>query len=246
MVAKLGFIVDGAGWDAANVIASLYPQPTKATIGLLNADGVTMLAGNSPTVIGSPVMSANYQTLNGVNAGYDTGVADNITKTIMVLAMPQVSGTQKSLGIGSYHAGSGTPPVPQGDTLIIDPTNASLRGVASTATGTASQSTIDGTNLDVSKFHLYFGDFGASTLQVHAFHNGSLVSGNVAGASNRAIPSSNIRVGVGYDVVPVNGFAAPTQTAAYGVWTGVNLTTAEKTSIYNTLKSMLGSKISIS
>jgi hypothetical protein len=39
MVAKLGFIVDGSGWDPANIIGSIYPQPTVSNIGLLNADG---------------------------------------------------------------------------------------------------------------------------------------------------------------------------------------------------------------
>jgi hypothetical protein len=91
MVAKLGFIVDGSGWDPANIIGSIYPQPTVSNIGLLNADGITMLAA-APTQIGSPVMGAGYQTLNGYNAGYDTGIADTPIKTMMALVKPVISG----------------------------------------------------------------------------------------------------------------------------------------------------------
>lgn len=117
MVAKLGFVVDGSSWEPENIIGSLYPQPAVARIGILNSDGVTMLVGDAPTKIGSPGLSPGYQTLNAINAGYDTGVPDNITKTVMVLAKPVLYGTKRALGIGSYHGGSGTPPVPQGDTL---------------------------------------------------------------------------------------------------------------------------------
>ncbi|HBZ2551457.1 TPA: hypothetical protein MG482_02310 [Klebsiella pneumoniae] len=246
MVAKLGFVVDGSSWEPENIIGSLYPQPAVARIGILNSDGVTMLVGDAPTKIGSPGLSPGYQTLNAINAGYDTGVPDNITKTVMVLAKPVLYGTKRALGIGSYHGGSGTPPVPQGDTLVISPIDYSVRAIASTTTGTASQSTIPGSSLDISKFHLYFGDFSESSLQVSAFHNNAFVAGNVAAAANRAIPSSNVRVGIAYDVVDSNGFDAPIQVAAWGVWSGVNLTTADKQSMYSTLKNMLSSQIDIS
>lgn len=246
MVAKLGFIVDGSGWDSANIIGSLYPQPTVANIGLLNADGVTMLVGSAPTQIGSPTTGVGYQTLNAIDAGYDTGIADNITKTIMVLAKPVLYGTKRTLGVGSYHGGNGTPPVPQGDTLIISPVDYSVRAVASTTTGTATQSTIAGSSLDISKFHLYFGDFSDSSLQVSAFHDSALIAGNIAAAADRAIPDSNVRVGIAYDIADLNGFDAPVQVAAWGVWSGVNLTTAEKESVYSTLVSMLGGVIEIS
>ncbi|HGT8044272.1 TPA: hypothetical protein ACM5KY_000877 [Escherichia coli] len=246
MVAKLGFVVDGSSWEPENIIGSLYPQPAVARIGILNSDGVTMLVGDAPTKIGSPGLNPGYQTLNAINAGYDTGVPDNITKTVMVLAKPVLYGTNRALGIGSYHGGSGTPPVPQGDTLVISPIDYSVRAIASTTTGTASQSTIPGSSLDISKFHLYFGDFSESSLQVSAFHNNAFVAGNVAAAANRAIPSSNVRVGVAYDVADANGFDAPIQVAAWGVWSGVNLTTADKQSMYSTLVSMLSGIISIS
>ncbi|MCW9410966.1 hypothetical protein N5I62_14620 [Klebsiella quasipneumoniae] len=246
MVAKLGFVVDGSSWAPGNIIGSLYPQPTAARIGILSSDGVTMLVGDAPTKIGSPGLSPGYQTLNAINAGYDTGVPDNITKTVMILAKPVLYGSKRALGIGSYHGGSGTPPVPQGDTLVISPIDNSVRAIASTTTGTASQSTIAGSSLDISKFHLYMADYSESALQVSAFHNNAFIAGNVAAAANRAIPSSNIRIGIGYDVVDANGFDAPIQVAAWGAWTGVNLTTAEKASMYSTLKNMLGGIIPIS
>ena len=246
MVAKLGFIVDGSGWDPANIIGSIYPQPTVANIGLLNADGITMLAGAAPTQIGSPVMGAGYQTLNGYNAGYDTGIADTITKTIMFLGKPVVSGTKRSVGIGSYHGGNGTPPVPQGDTFVIDPTALTLRAIGSTSTGSA-QSQLDNTALDLTKFQLYIADFTASTVQVGVFKNGALVSGPVSAATGRSIPTSNLRIGVGYDIqVVAGGLDGPVQIAAWGIWSGVNLSATEKSSIYSTLKNMLGSVISIS
>lgn len=245
MAGKLGFVVDGSSWDPANIIGSLYPQPLHATIGLLGADGVNMLAGSAPTQIGSPSLATGYQTLNAINIGYDTGIADNITKTIMVLAKPVLNGTKRALGIGSYHGGNGTPPTPQGDTLLISPVDYSLRAIGSTSTGTA-QSTIAGTSLDISKFHLYFGDFSASSVQSHAFHNGALVSATATAATSRAIPTSTILVGSGYNVAVGNGVDANIQVAAWGCWTGVNLTSAEKTSMYATLLDMLSGIISIS
>ncbi|HIH8911010.1 TPA: hypothetical protein ACYUQO_005499 [Klebsiella pneumoniae] len=246
MVAKLGFIVDGSSWAPENIIGSLYPQPMAGRIGILNSDGSTMLVGDEPTKIGTPVLGDGYQTLNAISAGYDTGIPDSITKTIMVLAKPVLYGTKRALGIGSYHGGNGTPPVPQGDTLVISPIDYSVRAIASTTTGTASQSVIDGSNLDISKFHLYFGDFSASYLQVSTFHNDTFIAGNVAAAANRIVPSSNIRVGIGYDVVDINGFDAPVQVAAWGAWSGVNLTTADKVKMYSVLKSMLSGQIAIS
>lgn len=245
MAGKLGFVVDGSGWDPANIIGSLYPQPLRANIGLLSSDGVTMLAGNQPTKIGNPVLAAGYQVLNAMNVGYDTGIPDTITKTVMVLAKPVLSGTKRALGIGSYHGGNGTPPVPQGDTLLISPVDFSLRAIGSTSTGTA-QSVIDGANLDISKFHLYFGDFTATTIQAHAFHNGVLISGPATAVSGRAIPASNILVGAANNVVTNNGVDAPIQESVFGVWPEVTLTTAEKSSIYATIKEMLGGIISIS
>ncbi|ULI45809.1 hypothetical protein HUZ43_17550 [Raoultella ornithinolytica] len=245
MAGKLGLVVDGSSWDPSNIIGSLYPQPLNATIGLLGADGVTMLAGNSPTKIGSPVLATGYQVLNAIGVGYDTGIADTITKTIMVLAKPVLSGTKRALGIGSYHGGGGTPPVPQGDTLLISPVDYSLRAIGSTSTGTV-QSTIDGSNLDITKFHLYFGDFTGTSVQAHAFHNGALISAAAAAATGRAIPASNILVGAGNNIVAGNGVDAPIQESVFGVWTGVTLTAADKANIYATIKEMLGGIISIS
>lgn len=245
MAQKLGFNVDGSGWDAANIIGSLYPQPAKANIATVAA-GLNKLIGADPIKIGAPVQATGFMTMNAISAGFDTGVPDDITKTIMVLAKPVLYGSKRALGIGSYHGGNGTPPVPQGDTLVISPIDFSVRAIASTSTGTASQSTIAGSSLDITKFHLYIADFSATALQVHAFHNGQLVSAAAAAAANRAIPASNVRVGIGYNVVDSNGFDAPIQVAAWGVWTGLNLTAAEKTSVYNTLVQLLRDEIEIS
>jgi hypothetical protein len=246
MVAKIGFIVDGSGWDPANIIGSLYPQPTYANIGVLDENGVTMLAGNAPaSTIGTPILGTGYQTLNSINAGYDTGIPDTTTKTIMILAKPTVLGSKRCIGIGSYHGGNGTPPTPQGDTLLINPVDFSMRTIASTATGTA-QSNIVGTSLDISKFHLYIGDFSDTQTQAFAFHNGALVTGAAAAITGRAIPSSNILIGAGYDTNATNSVDAPIQEAVWGGWSGVNLTTSEKSAMYNTLVSLLGGVVSIS
>ncbi|MCJ5285459.1 hypothetical protein [Klebsiella variicola] len=246
MVAKLGFIVDGSGWDPANIIGSIYPQPTVANIGLLNADGVTMLAGAKPTQIGSPVMGGGYQTLNGYNAGYDTGVEDTPVKTMMALVKPVISGSLRSLVMGSYHGGNGTPPVPQGDTFVIDPVNLTARAIGSTTTGVATSS-LALTAADLTKFMLLVADYSAAGVQLHMFRDGALVSATLAAFTTRAIPASTIRLGIGYDIsTSTGGVNGPIQESAWGLWSGVNLTTAEKASIYSTLKSMLSAQIAIS
>lgn len=246
MVAKLGFIVDGSGWDSANIIGSIYPQPTVANIGLLSSDGVTMLVGSAPTQIGSPVLAAGYQTLNGYNAGYDTGVNDTQVKTIMVLAKPVVSGALRQLGIGSYHGGNGTPPVPQGDTFVIDPAGLTVRAIASTTTGIGT-SQLASAAMDITKFQLYIADFTASTVTLSLYKDGSIIKASAAGLATRAIPTSTIRVGVGYDVSnTVGNLNGQIQVAAWGVWSGVNLTDDEKNSMYSLLKDIAGSNISIS
>lgn len=246
MVAQLGFVVDGSGWDQANIIGSIYPQSTVANIGLLSADGVTMLAGSSPTQIGSPVLATGYQTLNGHDAGYDTGVTDTQVKTMMVLAKPVVSGALRALGIGSYHAGNGAPPVPQGDTFVIDPVGLTVRAIASTTTGTGT-SQLASSAMDITKFQLYIADFTASTVQLHIYKDGALISASAAGLTTRAIPTSTVRVGIGYDISnTIANLNGQIQVAAWGLWSGVNLTTAEKASMYSTLTSMLGDIIPIS
>ncbi|HDX8334815.1 TPA: hypothetical protein ROU65_001612, partial [Raoultella ornithinolytica] len=107
-------------------------------------------------------------------------------------------------------------------------------------------STIDGSNLDITKFHLYFGDFTGTSVQAHAFHNGALISAAAAAATGRAIPASNILVGAGNNIVAGNGVDAPIQESVFGIWTGVTLTAADKANIYATIKEMLGGIISIS
>ena len=246
MVAKLGFVIDGSSWDPANVIGSLYPQPLAANIGLLSADGVTMLAGSAPTQIGSPVLETGYQTLNGYNAGYDTGVNDTQVKTMMVLAKPVVSGSLRSLGMGSYHGGNGTPPVPQGDTFVIDPAGLTVRAIASTTNGTGT-SQLASAAMDINKFQLYICDCTGTTVQLHMFKDGAMVSASAAGLTTRAIPSSTVRIGAGYDIsTATGGLNGPIQVAAWGLWSGVNLSAAEKTSMYTTLKKILGNTITIS
>lgn len=246
MVAKLGFVIDGSSWDPANVIGSLYPQPLAANIGLLSSDGITMLAGNGPVVIGTPTLGTGYQTLNGATAGYDTGIADTVTKTIMFLGKPVVSGSQRSLGMGTYHGGNGTPPIPQGDTFVIDPVGLTLRAIGSTSTTTA-QSQLGSSALDIDKFQLFVADFTASSVQVHVFKDGALVDGPLTTAASRAIPSSTVRIGAGYDIsTATGGLNGPIQVAAWGLWSGVNLSAAEKTSMYTTFKKILGNTITIS
>ncbi|HBY5418588.1 hypothetical protein [Klebsiella pneumoniae] len=246
MVAKLGFIVDGSGWDPANIIGSIYPQPTVANIGLLNADGVTMLAGAAPTKIGSPVMGDGYQTLNGYNAGYDTGIADTPIKTMMALVKPVIGGSLRSLAIGSYHGGNGTPPVPQGDTFVIDPVNLTVRAIGSTTTGVATSS-LNLTTADLTKFMLLVADYSAAGVQLHMFREGALVSAPLAAFTTRAIPTSTIRLGIGYDIsIATGGLNGPIQESAWGLWSGVNLATEEKSRMYSTFKNMLSNVIAIS
>ncbi|MGI1322178.1 hypothetical protein ACIAET_09380 [Klebsiella quasipneumoniae subsp. similipneumoniae] len=246
MVAQLGFVVDGSGWSPSNIIGSIYPQPASANIGLLSADGVTMLVGSAPTKIGSPVLATGYQTLNGYNAGYDTGVTDTVVKTEILLGRPVVSGSLRSLGIGSYHGGNGTPPVPQGDTFVIDPAGLTVRAIASTTTGSGT-SQLASSAMDITKFQLYIADYTASTVQLHIYKDGALISASAAGLTTRAIPASTVRVGIGYDISnTVGNLNGQIQVAAWGHWSGVNLTTAEKASMYSTLKSMLGGIIPIS
>lgn len=246
MVAQLGFVVDGSGWSPSNIIGSIYPQPASANIGLLSADGVTMLVGSAPTKIGSPVLGTGYQTLNGYNAGYDTGVTDTVVKTEILLGRPVVSGSLRSLGIGSYHGGNGTPPVPQGDTFVIDPAGLTVRAIASTTKGSGT-SQLASSAMDITKFQLYIADYTASTVQLHIYKDGALISASAAGLTTRAIPASTVRVGIGYDISnTVGNLNGQIQVSAWGHWSGVNLTTAEKASMYSTLKSMLGGIIPIS
>jgi hypothetical protein len=171
MVAKLGFIVDGSGWDPANIIGSIYPQPTVANIGLLNADGITMLAGAAPTQIGSPIMGTGYQTLNGYNAGYDTGIADTPIKTMMALVKPVISGLaavagNRVISWREWHAASAS-----GDTFVIDPVNLTVRAIGSTTTGVATSS-LTLTSADLTKFMLLVADYSAAGVQLHMFREG--------------------------------------------------------------------------
>lgn len=243
---KLGIVVDGSGWLSANVIGSLYPQPAVANIGLLDEVGVTILVGAAPTKIGSPVLGTGYQTLNADGPGYDTGISDVITKTMMFVGKPVVSGTLRSLGMGSYHGGNGTPPVPQGDTFVVDPVSLSLRAIGSTASGTA-QSQLNSSALDFTKFQVYVADFSATGVQVSVFKNGAVVKGPLTAAASRALPASTLRIGAAYDIhLASGGLNGPIQMAGWGLWTGVNLTDAEKLRMYNTFKSRLSSKIVIS
>ncbi|MDK2402806.1 hypothetical protein, partial [Escherichia coli] len=193
-------------------------QPASANIGLLSADGVTMLVGSAPTKIGSPVLATGYQTLNGYDAGYDTGVTDTQVKTMMVLAKPVVSGALRQLGIGTYHGGNGTPPVPQGDTFVIDPAGLTVRAIASTTNGIGT-SQLASAAMDISKFQLYICDCTATTVQLHMFKDGAMVSASAAGLATRAIPSSTVRIGVAYDVSStVGNLNGQIQVAAWGLW----------------------------
>ncbi|MEF3185512.1 hypothetical protein J8990_27140 [Klebsiella quasipneumoniae subsp. quasipneumoniae] len=169
-----------------------------------------------------------------------------MVKTEILLGRPVVSGSLRSLGIGSYHGGNGTPPVPQGDTFVIDSAGLTVRAIASTTTGSGT-SQLASSAMDITKFQLYIADYTASTVQLHIYKDGALISASAAGLTTRAIPASTVRVGIGYDISnTVGNLNGQIQVAAWGHWSGVNLTTAEKASMYSTLKSMLGGIIPIS
>jgi hypothetical protein len=131
-----------------------------------------MLAGAAPTQIGSPVMGAGYQTLNGYNAGYDTGIADTPIKTMMALVKPVISGSaavagNRVISWREWHAASAS-----GDTFVIDPVNLTVRAIGSTTTGVATSS-LTLTSADLTKFMLLVADYSAAGVQLHMFREGS-------------------------------------------------------------------------
>ena len=165
---------------------------------------------------------------------------------MMALVKPVISGSLRSLAIGSYHGGNGTPPVPQGDTFVIDPVNLTVRAIGSTTTGVATSS-LTLTSADLTKFMLLVADYSAAGVQLHMFREGALVSAPLAAFTTRAIPTSTIRLGIGYDIsIATGGLNGPIQESAWGLWSGVNLTTEEKLSMYSTFKNMLANVITIS
>ncbi|HIG8664621.1 TPA: hypothetical protein ACYEMF_005573, partial [Klebsiella pneumoniae] len=87
-MAGLGFNIAGAVWDSRNVIGSIYPLPSIATITLYGSGGPTPVLGSTPSVINTPIINANSFIGNSMGGGYDTGVSDSVTKTLMLLCKP--------------------------------------------------------------------------------------------------------------------------------------------------------------
>lgn len=238
-MAGLGFNIAGASWDSANIIASIYPQASKATIATYGALGPTALLGSVPTILGTPILNNGYVTVSADGGGYDTGVSDVAVKTMMMLIRPSAA---KGLGMGVFQGAV----TPQGDTFVIDPPGGvgGMRAIGSTQTGVASsalpQSIFDG------KFYLVFGDYTANSVTCSAVIAGSVVSGPTAALATRGVIPVTIRVGMDYMNNSAGaGYNGNVDIAASGVWSTTTLTSFDKIQMYNQLKSMLGVNIAI-
>jgi len=234
----LGLNIPGASWAAANVIGSVYPLPSIAKLTTYGSAGATAILGAAPTVINTPILSTNYFTGSGNGGGYDTGVADLATKTIMLLCSPASSG--RSTGMGDYQ-GSGVSP--NGDWFLFDATNGAIRATASTTTST-SQSALTTAIFD-GKFYLCFADFSATQVTVSVYKGGTLLTGTTQTLATRGVAAVNIRIARDYTSSDTNNVNANINIAASGLWPGVNLTSAQKLQMYNVMVSLYSSKLTL-
>ncbi|MCW2454608.1 UNVERIFIED_ORG: hypothetical protein M2414_002347 [Rahnella aquatilis] len=234
----LGLNIPGASWSAGNVIGSVYPLPSIAQLATYGNAGATPILGLTPSVIGSPILSPNYFTGSGNGGGYDTGIPDVATKTMMLLCSPAASG--RSTGMGDYQ-GSGV--TPNGDWFLFDAGNGALRATASTATAT-SQSALTTAIFD-GKFYLCFADFSATQVTVSCYKGGTLLKGATQSLASRGVAAVNIRVARDYTTSDANNVNANINIAASGLWPGVNLTDAQKLQMYNVMVSLFSSKLTL-
>ncbi|SQC45244.1 Uncharacterised protein [Klebsiella pneumoniae] len=164
--------------------------------------------------------------------GYDLKVTDNIKKTEMVLIRPSAV---RSLGMGNYLGGD---VVPQGDTFVFEPAIGRLRAVVGRTAGTA-ESRLD-VAMDTGKFHLAFFDVSGEAVQVHKMVSGQLVSGALTAVTARAIPSPAKPIMVARANNTMTDFLGSVDIAMTGVWSGTNLTAAQKQDMCNVIMEMYG------
>lgn len=237
-MAGLGFNIAGAVWDSRNVIGSIYPLPSIATITLYGSGGPTPVLGSTPSVINTPIINANSFIGNSMGGGYDTGVSDSVTKTLMLLCKPSKAGTGKSKGIGTY-TGSGSS---IGDTLIFDSTTNRISSIAGASSGFV-QDLVNAEIYD-GKFYVVFADFALYKTQIFACKEGGLIAGPGVGLTTRAVPDKTIRIARTYESADTSG-NADIEIAASGIWSGALLTSEQKLQMRNALVSRLGGIIAI-
>lgn len=214
-----------AVWDDDCVIGSSYPQPSIASIATFGSSNFSAIFGETPTIVGSPVID-QYWFTGGVNmGGYDLKITDNLIKTMMILIRPKT--TTRALGMGNY---LGSTVQPQGDTFVFEPAIPQLRGIVGRSSGTAT-ATLAGA-LDTTKFHLAFLDVNNSMVQVHKFIDGVLNSTAQVAVSSRAIPTPNQATYAGYSHITTD-FLGQVDIAMTGVWSGGILTSQEKMDMFD-------------
>lgn len=214
-----------AVWDDDCVIGSSYPQPSIASVATFGSLNFNTIFGETPTVVGAPIIDSYWFT-GGVNVGgYDLKITDNAIKTMMVLLRPK--STTRALGMGNY---LGSAAVPQGDTFVFEPAIPQIRGIVGRSAGTATATLA--TPLDISKFHLAFLDVNNSMVQLHKMTNGALESTAQVAVTARAIPVPNKSIYAGYGYIDTD-FLGQVDIAMTGVWAGGILSQAEKMDMYD-------------
>ncbi|HBY9515468.1 Uncharacterised protein [Klebsiella pneumoniae] len=228
----LSINIPGATWDAECIIGSRYPQAAFASLATYGTQNGRTIMGASPVAVGAPVQHDYYFTGDANTGGYDLKVTDNIKKTEMVLIRPSAV---RSLGMGNYLGGD---VVPQGDTFVFEPAIGRLRAVVGRTAGTA-ESRLD-VAMDTGKFHLAFFDVSGEAVQVHKMVSGQLVSGALTAVTARAIPSPAKPIMVARANNTMTDFLGSVDIAMTGVWSGTNLTAAQKQDMCNVIMEMYG------
>lgn len=244
-MAGLSIVLPNAAFAAGNVIASLHPKSEYfQALDVYNSTGAKRLLGratNSLTTIGAPSFQANSVIGSAPGAGFDSGVPDNVTKTILLLAkFPTVN----ALGAGVYYKPAND--LNAGDTFAFM-ADGNLRALMS-QTGTANMaSAITGVRqlLTAGNYYLFVGEWASNSARVRYVKDGVVTSSAPVASVSRGVVDKTIRVLASHEPISGSGYTGSMELASSAIWTGANLTEAEILSMYNFYKSLLGSQITI-
>jgi hypothetical protein len=244
-MAGLSIVLPNAAFAPGNVIASLHPKAANLqALDVYNSGGAKRLLGRSPSpisVIGAPSFQANSVIGAAPGAGFDSGVPDNVTKTMLLLTkFPTVN----ALGAGVYYKPAND--LNAGDTFALM-ADGTLRALMS-QTGTANMSTaLAGVRqlFPAGTYCLLVGEWTPTSARVRYVKDGVVTSSVPVASVSRGAVDKNIRVLASHEPISGSGYTGSMELASSAIWTGANLTEAEILSMYNFYKSLLGSQITI-
>lgn len=244
-MAGLSIVLPNAAFAPGNVIASLYPKGANfQALDVYNASGAKRLLGRAASpisIIGSPSFQASSVIGSAPGAGFDSGVPDNVTKTILLLAKFP---TANALGAGVYYKPADD--INAGDTFAFG-ADGNLRALISQSATANLSATISGVRqlLASGTYYLFAGEWTPTSARVRYIKDGVVVSSAPVASVNRGSSARSIRVLASHEISGGSGFTGSMELASSAIWTGANLTDAEILSMYNYYKSLLGSQITI-